>query len=40
MDGGIGLKGTFAGAVIIAVLTVLPIYITETMHAINVAAAH
>jgi ubiquinol-cytochrome c reductase cytochrome b subunit len=39
MDGGIGLKGTFAGAVIVAVLTVLPIYITEMMHAINVAAA-
>ena len=40
MDGGIGLLGTLVGAIIVAVLTVLPIYITETLHAINVAAAH
>ena len=40
MDGGIGLLGTLGGAIIVAVLTVVPIYITETLHAINVAAAH
>ena len=40
MDGGIGLLGTLGGAIIVAILTVVPIYITETLHAINVAAAH
>ncbi len=40
MDGGIGLLGTLGGAIIVAVLTVVPIYITETLHAINVAAAN
>ncbi|NRA42555.1 MAG: cytochrome bc complex cytochrome b subunit [Pseudomonadales bacterium] len=40
MDGGIGWLGTIVGAVIVAVLTVVPIWITETLHAINAATAH
>ncbi|MCK5880782.1 MAG: ubiquinol-cytochrome c reductase, partial [Sinobacterium sp.] len=40
MDGGIGLLGTLGGAIIVAILTIVPIYITETLHAINIAAAH
>ncbi len=40
MDGGIGLLGTLGGAIIVAILTVGPIWLTETLHAINAAAAH
>jgi ubiquinol-cytochrome c reductase cytochrome b subunit len=40
MDGGIGLLGTLAGVIIVAILTVVPIWLTETLHAINAAAAH
>ena len=39
MDGGIGPWGSLGGVIIVAILTVAPIWITETLHAVNAAAA-
>ena len=40
MDGGFGLSGTLAGAAIVAVLTVGPLWLVEYLHQLSQAAGH